>query len=39
LPLTGLNLPLVSSGGTSLVTSLFALGIVAGIGASQTRRS
>jgi cell division protein FtsW (lipid II flippase) len=39
LPLTGLNLPLVSSGGTSMVTSLFALGIVAGIGASQTRRS
>ena len=36
LPLTGLNLPLVSSGGTSMVASLFALGIVAGIGASQT---
>jgi cell division protein FtsW len=39
LPLTGLNLPLVSAGGTSMVASLFALGIVAGIGASQTRRS
>ena len=39
LPLTGLNLPLVSSGGTSMVASLFALGIVAGIGASRTSRS
>jgi cell division protein FtsW (lipid II flippase) len=38
LPLTGLNLPLVSSGGTSMVTTLFALGIVAGIGATQTSR-
>jgi cell division protein FtsW (lipid II flippase) len=38
LPLTGLNLPLVSSGGTSMVTTLFALGIVAGIGAIQTSR-
>ena len=39
LPLTGLNLPLVSSGGTSMVATLFALGIVAGIGASGARRS
>jgi cell division protein FtsW (lipid II flippase) len=39
LPLTGLNLPLVSAGGTSMVASLFALGIVAGIGASQPSRS
>jgi cell division protein FtsW (lipid II flippase) len=38
LPLTGLNLPLVSSGGTSMVATLFALGIVAGIGATQTSR-
>ena len=38
LPLTGLNLPLVSSGGTSMIASLFALGIVAGIGASQFDR-
>ena len=38
LPLTGLNLPLVSSGGTSMVATLFALGIVAGIGTSQSSR-
>ena len=38
LPLTGLNLPLVSSGGTSMIASLFALGIVAGIGASRIDR-
>ncbi len=38
VPLTGLNLPLVSSGGTSMVTTLFALGIAAGIGATQTSR-
>ena len=34
LPLTGLTLPLVSSGGTSIVATLFALGIVSGIGAA-----
>jgi len=34
LPLTGLTLPLVSSGGTSMIATLFALGIVAGIGHS-----
>jgi cell division protein FtsW (lipid II flippase) len=39
LPLTGLNLPLVSSGGTSMVTTLFALGIVAGMGVCKTSRS
>ena len=39
LPLTGLNLPLVSSGGTSMLATLFALGIVAGIGASGPRPS
>ena len=39
LPLTGLNLPLVSSGGTSMVATLFALGIVVGIGTSQTNQS
>jgi cell division protein FtsW (lipid II flippase) len=37
VPLTGLNLPLVSSGGTSMVATLFALGIVVGIGLSRTR--
>jgi cell division protein FtsW (lipid II flippase) len=39
LPLTGLTLPLVSSGGTSMVATLFALGIVVGIGSGQTRES
>lgn len=39
LPLTGLTLPLVSSGGTSMVATLFALGIVAGIGASGAGRT
>jgi cell division protein FtsW (lipid II flippase) len=39
LPLTGLTLPLVSSGGTSMVATLFALGIVSGIGASAAGRS
>jgi len=39
LPLTGLTLPLVSSGGTSMVTTLFVLGIVSGIGASGVRHS
>jgi cell division protein FtsW len=32
LPLTGLTLPLVSYGGTSMIMTLFALGIVAGLG-------
>jgi rod shape determining protein RodA len=35
LPLTGLTLPLVSSGGTSIVSTLFALGLVSGIGAAR----
>jgi cell division protein FtsW (lipid II flippase) len=39
LPLTGLTLPLVSSGGTSMVATLFALGIVVGIGGTQTDQS
>jgi cell division protein FtsW (lipid II flippase) len=39
LPLTGLTLPLVSSGGTSMVATLFALGIVLGIGGSGDGRS
>jgi cell division protein FtsW (lipid II flippase) len=39
LPLTGLTLPLVSSGGTSMVVTLFALGIVSGIGVSAGDRS
>jgi cell division protein FtsW (lipid II flippase) len=34
LPLTGLTVPLVSFGGTSMVVTLFALGVVAGMGAS-----
>ncbi len=34
LPLTGLTLPLVSSGGTSMIATLFALGVVVGIGGS-----
>ena len=34
LPLTGLTFPLVSYGGTSTIVSLFALGIVVGIGAN-----
>jgi cell division protein FtsW (lipid II flippase) len=38
LPLTGLTLPLVSYGGTSMIVSLFAIGVVVGIGASGARR-
>ena len=34
LPLTGLTVPLVSFGGTSMIATLFALGAVAGIGSS-----
>jgi cell division protein FtsW (lipid II flippase) len=33
LPLTGLTLPLVSYGGTSMVATFFALGVILGIGA------
>lgn len=33
LPLTGLTFPLLSYGGTSMVATMFALGVVAGIGA------
>jgi len=39
LPLTGLTFPLLSSGGTSMVVTLFALGIVSGIGAQGVDRS
>jgi len=39
LPLTGLTVPLVSFGGTSMIATLFALGVVAGIGASAARES
>jgi cell division protein FtsW (lipid II flippase) len=39
LPLTGLTLPLVSSGGTSMVATLFVLGIVSGIGAAGAGES
>ncbi len=35
LPLTGLTFPLVSYGGTSMIVTQFALGIVLGIGASS----
>ena len=34
LPLTGLTLPLVSYGGTSMVATLFVLGIIGGMGAN-----
>jgi cell division protein FtsW (lipid II flippase) len=34
LPLTGLTLPLVSYGGTSMVATLFVIGIIGGIGAN-----
>jgi cell division protein FtsW (lipid II flippase) len=37
LPLTGLTVPLVSFGGTSMIATLFALGVVAGIGATTVR--
>ncbi|MGH2613620.1 MAG: FtsW/RodA/SpoVE family cell cycle protein [Thermomicrobiales bacterium] len=38
LPLTGLTVPLVSYGGTSMIVTLFALGLILGMGAkvSQT---
>jgi cell division protein FtsW len=39
LPLTGLTFPLVSSGGTSMVATLFALGIVSGIGTPTAGQS
>lgn len=39
LPLTGVTLPLVSYGGTSMIATLFALGVVAGIGAAAAARS
>ena len=35
LPLTGLTFPLLSYGGTSMVATMFALGIVAGLGAGD----
>lgn len=38
LPLTGLTAPLVSYGGTSMVVTLFALGVVMGLGAAPRRR-
>ena len=31
LPLTGVTLPLVSSGGSSLVSTFFAIGVLCGI--------
>ncbi len=36
LPLTGLTFPLVSYGGSSMVVTLFALGLIAGIGSART---
>jgi cell division protein FtsW (lipid II flippase) len=39
VPLTGVTLPLVSYGGTSMLATLFALGVVAGIGAPEAARS
>ena len=38
LPLTGLTLPLLSYGGTSMVVTLFAIGIELGIGAQPAKR-
>ena len=39
LPLTGLTVPLVSFGGTSMVSTLFALGVVAGVGTRAGKES
>jgi cell division protein FtsW (lipid II flippase) len=38
LPLTGLTLPLVSYGGTSMLVTFFGLGLILGVGASGTTR-
>jgi cell division protein FtsW len=38
LPLTGLTVPLVSYGGTSMLVTLFALGVILGIGTVPRRR-
>jgi len=38
LPLTGITLPLLSYGGSSLVSTLFCLGVLSGIGSGQGRR-
>jgi cell division protein FtsW (lipid II flippase) len=38
LPLTGVTFPLVSYGGTSLLVTLFSLGLILGIGARSTTR-
>lgn len=38
LPLTGLTAPLVSYGGTSMAVTLFALGVVIGLGAAPRRQ-
>lgn len=35
LPLTGLTFPLVSYGGTSMIATMFALGIIVGLGAGD----
>ena len=37
LPLTGLTFPLLSYGGTSIVATMFALGVVVGLGAPRVR--
>lgn len=36
LPLTGVTFPLVSYGGTSMVVTLFSLGIILGVGATRS---
>ena len=38
LPLTGVTLPLVSYGGSSLVSNLFSLGVLSGMGTEHRRR-
>jgi cell division protein FtsW (lipid II flippase) len=38
LPLTGLTFPLLSYGGTSMVVTMFALGIITGLSAQSGRR-
>jgi cell division protein FtsW (lipid II flippase) len=39
LPLTGVTFPLVSYGGTSMIVSLFSLGVIVGVGATRERRT
>ena len=39
LPLTGLTFPLLSYGGTSMVATMFALGVIVGLGAPRVARA